>query len=46
MITIENYDVKIFTDHIEDSAKHQIEDLLSIDVFKQCKISKAIVREM
>lgn len=38
MITIENYDVKIFTDHIEDSAKEQIKELLSIDVFKQCRI--------
>ncbi|MDM8119618.1 RtcB family protein [Succinatimonas hippei] len=38
MITIENYDVKIFTDNIEDSAQHQIEELLSIDVFKQCRI--------
>ena len=30
--------VKVFTDNIEDSAKEQIERLLSIDVFSKCKI--------
>ena len=38
MKTIENYDVKIFTENIEESAKEQIKELLSIDVFSQCKI--------
>ncbi len=38
MRTIENYDVKIFTNHIEDSASEQIKGLLSIDVFSKCKI--------
>lgn len=38
MKTIEGYDVKIFTDNIEDSAIEQIRQLLSIDVFSKCKI--------
>ena len=38
MKTIENYDVKIFTENIEESAKEQIKELLSIDVFSRCKI--------
>ena len=38
MKTIENYNVKIFTENIEESAKEQIKELLSIDVFSQCKI--------
>lgn len=38
MKTIENYNVKIYTDHIEDSASEQIKELLSIDVFSKCKI--------
>ena len=38
MKTFENYDVKIFTDRIEDSASEQIKELLSIDVFSRCKI--------
>lgn len=38
METIENYNVKIFTENIEESAKEQIKELLSIDVFSQCKI--------
>ena len=38
MKTIENHDVKIFTDDIEDSAIEQINELLSINVFSQCKI--------
>lgn len=33
-----NHDVKIFTDNIEDSAKEQIAELLSIQVFSDCKI--------
>lgn len=35
---IEGYDVKIFTDNVEDSAMEQIARLLSIDVFsdKNC----------
>lgn len=38
MKTIEGYDVKIFTDNIEDSALAQISELLSIDVFSDKKI--------
>ena len=38
MKTIEGYDVKIFTDNIEESALEQIKELLSIDVFADKKI--------
>lgn len=38
MKTIEDYNVKIYTDNIEDSASEQIKELLSIDVFSKCKI--------
>ncbi len=38
MKTIEGYDVKIFTDNIEESALEQIKELLSIDVFSDRKI--------
>ena len=38
MKTIEGYNVKIYTDNIEDSACEQIKELLSIDVFSRCKI--------
>ena len=38
MRTIENHDVRIFTDHIEESAIEQIKALLSVPVFSQCKI--------
>ena len=38
MKTIENYDVRIFTDNIEESAIEQIKALLSVPVFSQCKI--------
>lgn len=38
MITIEGYDVKIFTDNIEDNALEQIKTLLSINVFSDKKI--------
>jgi len=38
MKTIEGYDVKIFTDNIEDSALEQIKELLAIDVFSDKKI--------
>ena len=38
MKTIEGYNVRIFTDDIEDSASEQIKELLSIDVFSKCKI--------
>ena len=38
METIEDYNVKIYTDNIEDSASEQIKELLSIDVFSKCKI--------
>ena len=34
MKTISGYDVKIFTDNIEESALNQIRELLSIDVFQ------------
>lgn len=38
MKTIEGYDAKIFTENIEDTALDQIKQLLSIDVFSDCKI--------
>lgn len=38
MKTIEGYDVKIFTDNIEENALDQIKELLSIDVFSDKKI--------
>ena len=38
MKTIEGYDVKIFTDNVEDVALDQIRKLLSIDVFSDRKI--------
>jgi hypothetical protein len=38
MKTIEGYNVKIYTDSIEDSASEQIKELLSVDVFSKCKI--------
>ena len=38
MKTIEGYDVKIFTDNIEENALEQIKQLLSIDVFSDKKI--------
>ena len=37
-IAIEGYDVKIFTDNIEENALEQIKELLSIDVFSDKKI--------
>ena len=38
MKTIDGYDVKIFTDNIEQTALEQIKNLLSIDVFSDKKI--------
>lgn len=38
MKTLGIFDVKIFTDNIEDNAVELIENLLSIDVFSKCKI--------
>lgn len=38
MKTIEGFDVKIFTDNIEENALEQIKELLSIDVFSDKKI--------
>ncbi|WP_298063094.1 RtcB family protein [uncultured Rikenella sp.] len=38
MKTLEGYDVKIFTDNIEESALGQVKELLSIDVFADKKI--------
>lgn len=38
MKTIDGYDVKIFTDNIEDNAMEQLMRLLSIDVFSDKKI--------
>lgn len=38
MKVIDGYDVKIFTDNIEDSAVKQIKELLDIDVFSDKKI--------
>lgn len=37
-MSIEGYDVKIFTDNVEEKALEQIETLLSIDVFSDKKI--------
>ena len=36
-IAIDGYDVKIFTDNIEETALRQIKELLSIDVFSDKK---------
>lgn len=33
MKTLEGHNVKIFTDHVEESALEQIRELLAIDVF-------------
>ena len=38
MKMLENYDVKIFTDKVEDVALNQIQQLMEIDVFKGCKV--------
>lgn len=38
MKTIDGYDVKIFTDNVDDNAIAQIKELLSIDVFSDKKI--------
>lgn len=38
MKTIEGYDVKIFTDNVEETAIEQIKRLMSIDVFSSCKV--------
>ena len=38
MKTIENHDVKIFTDNVEESAIEQIKRLMSIDAFSGCKV--------
>ena len=38
MKTIDGYDVKIFTDNIEENALEQIKQLLSVDVFSDKKI--------
>lgn len=38
MKTIEGYNVKIFTDNVEESAIGQINRLMSIDVFSECKV--------
>ena len=38
MKIFEGYNVKIFTDNVEESAMEQIKQLLSIDVFSNCKI--------
>ena len=38
MKTIENHDVKIFTDQVEEGAVEQIRQLLSIGVFSDCKM--------
>ncbi len=38
MKTIEGFDVKIFTDNIEEYAFEQIKQLLSIEVFSDKKI--------
>lgn len=38
MKTVDNHNVKIFTDNIEDIVMGQIKGLLSVDAFKDCKI--------
>lgn len=38
MKTIEGYDVKIFTDNVEQGALEQIRELLAVDVFSDKKI--------
>ena len=38
MRTIEGYDVKIFTDNVEESAIEQVNRLMSINVFSSCRI--------
>lgn len=38
MKTIEGYNVKVFTDNIEESAIEQIMRLMSVDVFSRCKV--------
>lgn len=38
MRTIEGYDVKVFTDTIDENALEQVKRLLSIDVFSNKKI--------
>ena len=38
MKTIEGYNVKIFTDNVGENAVGQIKQLLSVDVFSNCKI--------
>lgn len=38
MKTIERYDVKIFTDNVGENAIEQIKQLMSIDVFSNCKV--------
>ena len=40
MKTLEGYDVKIFTDNIEENALEQIKELLSIDVFSDRRSPK------
>lgn len=42
MRTIEGYDVKIFTDNVEETALSQIRELLSIDVFASCPMSMLV----
>lgn len=38
MKTIEGYDIKIFTDNVEDNARDQLRQLLAIDVFSKSRI--------
>ena len=38
MKTIEGYDIKIFTNNIEQEALDQINGLLKVDVFDGCRI--------
>lgn len=38
MISLEGYDIKIFTDNIEQEALDQIKELLKVGVFDGCKI--------
>ena len=42
MKTIDGYDVKIFTDNVEDEAIEQIKKLVSIPVFSKCKASRVL----
>ena len=41
MKTLDHYNVKIFTDNIEESALKQIKQLMEVDVFKGAPVKAA-----